>query len=526
MESAILDENQLVQLHKFHRFIFENVLNLRERQLQFDLELSKLKYLIVPLQTKTDKIDFGLVNKMTSAPGIDWVEPQFRLLPTTEEPATDFGQQKLCFLHSLPASVWKQVVWIPSVLHRLHGMLLAEELRVRISTETKIEIEFIPTAVNTSTVWRPLESHLKNYRSENRSFSALRSLNSSTLKETTNLDINFMWNLKYDELNNKVTPDNSMDMSTLAQVIATTNISSSNSSGSNSRNSSSRRSLTEEQLPSSMEDLKREWVELTNMNSLEAVQPSKNLEIQNVSFDVADSSLISDFGPSPGLILEALTLAKAHDGFDKERMETIGDSFLKLTISIYVYGEASNDRCDERLTLLRSHQINIKHLFNLGSNKGIGQLFVAQRFDLKANYLPSGFQTPVSEAEPISLHVQQSVSEKNVADCMKALTGVYLLTTGIKGPIIVMDWMGLKTVPKLRVIDFNEKNGFPVLTPMVELNSNQMESNEIARLYSGLETFEKRLGYTFKHKHLLIEALSHASYLPNRITNCYQKLNF
>lgn len=410
-------------------------------------------------------------------------------------------------------------------------MLVAEELRVRISTEAKIGIEFLPAAVNISTVWRPLESHHKrNYRSENRSAPGprplMRSLKSSTLKDKTELDINFMWNFEYDESNKEATSDNSMDMSTLAQVVATANTSSPSSSASSSRSSSSRRSLTEEQLPDSIEDQRKRWVELASMNSSDAVLPSKNQEIYNVSFDVADPNLISDFGPSPGLILEALTLAKAHDGFDLERMETIGDSILKLTISIYVYGETSNDRCDEgRLTLMRTHQINNKHLFNLGSKKGIGQLIVAQSFDLKANYLPSCFQTPVSESEP-NLHVQQSVSKKNVADCMEALIGVYLLTTGIKGSIKLMNWMGLKTVPKFEVIDFNQKNGFPILTPTHGLNLNQTENEEIARLYSGLETFEKRLGYTFKHKNLLIEALSHASYLPNRVTNCYQRLEF
>ncbi len=83
--------------------------------------------------------------------------------------------------------------------------------------------------------------------------------------------------------------------------------------------------------------------------------------------------MLSNFGPTPGMILEALTLAKTHEGFDMERSETIGDSILKLVLSIYVYGETGSDRCDEgRLSLMRMRQINNKHLFKLGAKKDIG----------------------------------------------------------------------------------------------------------------------------------------------------------
>ena len=76
-DSVILNDRQLEKLEKFHRFVFQDVLFLWKRQLDFDVSASDLQYLVVPLQTATDKIDFVLVEKMISAPAIDWEKPPY-----------------------------------------------------------------------------------------------------------------------------------------------------------------------------------------------------------------------------------------------------------------------------------------------------------------------------------------------------------------------------------------------------------------------------------------------------------------
>ena len=49
----------------------------------------------------------------------------------------------------------------------------------------------------------------------------------------------------------------------------------------------------------------------------------------------------------------------------------------------------------------------------------------------------------------------------------------------------------------------------------------------VSRMVSGLENFEKNsIKYTFNSKLYLVEALTHASYQANRITPCYQRLEF
>lgn len=404
---------------------------------------------------------------------------------------------ELCHVHPIPGSLWKQVVWIPSILHRLNRMLAAEELRINICNETGVGVSFLPGGIDPSSIWSPMRcDQKKSYRMEStRSIPntkpLLSTLKSSVVVDKTHLDYNDMWLLEYNETSNSASMSSSSTEKTIKGGISS--------------------------------DFER-GTELSNPTPEKSSWSSENYP---ACFDSSNLTSISKFGPSPGLILEALTVAKTHEGFDMERLETMGDSILKLTISIYVYGQTTDDRCDEgRLTLMRTSQVKNKHLYHLGLQKDIGEFIVAQGFDIMANYLPPGFIPPVSNTESETKpHIQQSVSIKHIADCMEAIIGAYLLTTGIKGAFSIMEWMGLKTIPK-GVMAFNEINGFPILSASFRSNSNPEACQQIECLYAGLDSFEQLLGYKFKNKTLLIEALTHASYLPNRITSCYQRLEF
>lgn len=49
---------------------------------------------------------------------------------------------------------------------------------------------------------------------------------------------------------------------------------------------------------------------------------------------------------------------------------------------------------------------------------------------------------------------------------------------------------------------------------------------ELNRMLRGFDLFEQRLGYKFRDRAYLLQAMSHASYSPNRLTDCYQRLEF
>ena len=78
--------------------------------------------------------------------------------------------------------------------------------------------------------------------------------------------------------------------------------------------------------------------------------------ISKFSFD-AQPDLEGHPGPSPSVILQALTMSNANDGINLERLETIGDSFLKYAITTYLYCTYDNIH-EGKLSHLRSKQVS------------------------------------------------------------------------------------------------------------------------------------------------------------------------
>ena len=76
-----------------------------------------------------------------------------------------------------------------------------------------------------------------------------------------------------------------------------------------------------------------------------------------VSLD-EDRDLETFMGPSPCLLLQALTMSNANDFFSLERLETIGDSFLKYAITVYLYCCYPGTH-EGKLSYLRSKQVRI-----------------------------------------------------------------------------------------------------------------------------------------------------------------------
>lgn len=110
------------------------------------------------------------------------------------------------------------------------------------------------------------------------------------------------------------------------------------------------------------------------------------------SFD-EQQGLESHPGPSPSVILQAFTMSSANDGINLERLETIGDSFLKYSITTYLYCKYSSIHEGE-LSHLRSRQVSNLHLYQLGKKKLFGGCMVATKFNPHENWLPPGYVIP------------------------------------------------------------------------------------------------------------------------------------
>ncbi|EFN77602.1 Endoribonuclease Dcr-1 [Harpegnathos saltator] len=366
--------------------------------------------------------------------------------------------------------------------------------------------------------------------------------------------------------------------------------------------------------------------EVLNKNSFESTEIVKKrihkldetnyLHSDLFSFDY-QPELRGHPGPSPSLILQALTMSNANDGINLERLETIGDSFLKYAITTYLYCTYDNIH-EGKLSHLRSKQVSNLNLYRLGRQKMLGESMIATKFEPHDNWLPPCYYVPkeleqaliesgvpfalwnqadiptlqavnpteinqlVKETEeklvimkseldknesklscnldnmrcfiPYNLITQHSIPDKSIADCVEALIGAYLIACGPRGALLFMAWLGIHVLPteEVQIVSEDEpEERIPGSIPYVKETSEHGEivwtqirygkleepqnpllryipdpEGELCMMLDGYEELEKSIGYKFRDSSYLLQAFTHASYQPNRLTDCYQRLEF
>ncbi|KAI8431594.1 hypothetical protein MSG28_016083 [Choristoneura fumiferana] len=184
---------------------------------------------------------------------------------------------------------------------------------------------------------------------------------------------------------------------------------------------------------------------------------------------------------------------------------------------------------------------------------------------------------------PYNLITQHSIPDKSIADCVEALIGAYLLECGPRGALLFMAWLGIRVLPRhdlpvtdpgvIRTLDtdekkkaasnkgsrrarhdsssseegddapprpvgslapYRDKEGQWILPMFGELKAPPSPllryiadpEGELEQMLSGYDALERTLQYRFKDRSLLLQALTHASHQRNRLTDCYQRLEF
>lgn len=234
-------------------------------------------------------------------------------------------------------------------------------------------------------------------------------------------------------------------------------------------------------------------------------------------------------------------MSNANDGINLERLETVGDSYLKFAVTNNLYCQYPNVH-EGKLSFLRSKQVSNFNLYRLGKRKKLGEFMIATKFDPHDNWLPPCFyvsKEPVTDKSmvvdvdsdmdpsdkdvtiPYNIITQHSAPDKSIADCVEALIGAYLIELGQDGALIFMSWLGLPVLP---LTESGYQSVEITTTPL--LRNVPWPELELERLLDGCNRFEDRVRYRFRNRAYLLQAFTHASYSPNKLTDCYQRLEF
>ncbi|KAH9670561.1 Endoribonuclease Dicer [Citrus sinensis] len=211
-------------------------------------------------------------------------------------------------------------------------------------------------------------------------------------------------------------------------------------------------------------------------------------------------------------VLEAITTKKCQEGFHLESLETLGDSFLKYAASQQLFKTYQNHH-EGLLSVKKDRIISNAALCKLGCDHKLPGFIRTEPFDPKMWMIP-GDNSGSYELNDHSLFNERKiyvtgrkkVKSKTVADVVEALIGAFLSTGGENVGLIFLDRIGIK-------VDF------------VNVPYERQFQVQVERLVN-VRHLESLLNYSFCDPSLLVEALTHGSYMLPEIPRCYQRLEF
>ena len=192
-------------------------------------------------------------------------------------------------------------------------------------------------------------------------------------------------------------------------------------------------------------------------------------------------------------------------GKDYQTLETIGDSALKLAVTVVVYNRyVSKD--EGGLSTRRMNSIDNQHLRIKALKKGL-QKHLLTEFLRMRTWVPHTLENGTISADGFT--VRRRIPRRALSDCVESLLGAAYLSGGFEAVLRAGDALGLC---------------FDGPRPWHE---RYQLTEDVRQLPVGrsLQPLEEQLGYKFKHGQLLMQALTHRSF-AGASTHCQEREEF
>eukprot|EP00794_Sanderia_malayensis_P020475 gene20475-22491_t len=156
-------------------------------------------------------------------------------------------------------------------------------------------------------------------------------------------------------------------------------------------------------------------------------------------------------GPSLSLLLAAFTTAHSCEAFHHERLEFIGDAFLNAFVCIELHCHWA-DESEGALSLKKSADVSNWNLFERGEQLGLWRYVVDEAFDAKSSAMVQSVLGPAINVN--NTWFPTAVRKKAIADSVEALIGLFYLHNGEDVTVELMSWLGFSIccIPKSKRI--------------------------------------------------------------------------
>ncbi|CAG9562769.1 unnamed protein product [Danaus chrysippus] len=302
---------------------------------------------------------------------------------------TELFVPEYCVRADYPAHLWYKAIVLPSIVHRVTMLLIAEELRVQIlkdtkknhSTLTKGE-SWLPIEVDLFVVKKSLLSNLD----EPAPINSVDRIN-NPIDETAQKPPNIV-SLKQSvyQLQKKKVSKNYPWEESIEPIDIERNLSRVTVMDIECYDSFVTAPLASKREPTTL--VKTSPKLKTPLSAAILPPPLRYKDTISVL-----STPPSPLGPQPRAILSSLTLIKSNDTVNLERAETLGDSFLKFAASLYLFHKFPN--MDEgQLTNLKGRLIGNRNLYYAGERVGLAGRMKVEQFSPRSDFLVPGFLAP------------------------------------------------------------------------------------------------------------------------------------
>ncbi|CAG8505437.1 6855_t:CDS:2, partial [Cetraspora pellucida] len=211
------------------------------------------------------------------------------------------------------------------------------------------------------------------------------------------------------------------------------------------------------------------------------------------------------------LLLEAITTPSANMEMNYERLETLGDSFLKFCVTNRLY-VMFPDKHEGQLHCQRIRIICNRQLYRGARKLQLYEYITSSPFNRRA-WRPANMLANIDDANMLEQKKVHELADKTLADVVEAMLGAAYMSGQVDAAL------KCAIALEIQMEDITKWNDFHAN------NKNRPRVNAKALERVNVERIEEICGHNFKNKTLIVEALTHAS-LPNSVTPCYQRLEF
>ena len=244
--------------------------------------------------------------------------------------------------------------------------------------------------------------------------------------------------------------------------------------------------------------------------------------IGSIRFNTFDLNSTQYHYPNPWYVTKALTINRSKDIWDLEQLETVGDSFLKMTTTLYLYFHYPS--YDEgKLSLLKTAMICNENLFRSALIKDLQMYMIGNKLVLGNNWIVPFYPFDCKRQQPMEgpnrFKSIQIMNGDDIADCVEALIGAFIVYGSARGALDFFQWIGLKCFDPI----IHQKNIDPVkyyeqeYEKNIETIQNEIGSSSMFQLpeinigkfvneiYNScfLKNVEEVINYKFQHKFYL-----------------------